>query len=143
MFVPLFIFIFIWSLSIHSFFKLWDLCFQLLLRLFYNSSRVIWLWASLILNSFSFCFQVNCLEPHPQIPFLCTSGLDYDVKVWVPSNEQEPSLAGLSETVKMNMKSRAHWTDCYYDLNDSRMLWMLWRQLSRSEQIRVSQLSNK
>lgn len=31
---------------------------------------------------------VNCLEPHPQIPILATSGLDEDVKIWVPSCEQ-------------------------------------------------------
>lgn len=39
--------------------------------------------------------QVNCLEPHPQIPVLATSGLDDDVKIWVPSCEQEPTLTGL------------------------------------------------
>jgi hypothetical protein len=39
--------------------------------------------------------QVNCLEPHPQIPVLATSGLDDDVKIWVPSCEQEPTMAGL------------------------------------------------
>lgn len=31
---------------------------------------------------------VNCLEPHPEIPVLATSGLDEDVKIWVPSCEQ-------------------------------------------------------
>lgn len=31
---------------------------------------------------------VNCLEPHPSIPVLATSGLDDDVKIWVPSCEQ-------------------------------------------------------
>lgn len=81
---------------------------------------------------------VNCLEPHPQIPFLCTSGLDYDVKVWVPSFEKEPLFPGLAKTVKSNAKSRSHWADCNYDMDNSRMLWMLWRQLSRTEQIRVS-----
>lgn len=31
---------------------------------------------------------VNCLEPHPQFPMLATSGLDHDIKIWVPSHEK-------------------------------------------------------
>lgn len=38
---------------------------------------------------------MNCLEPHPQIPILATSGLDDDVKIWVPSCEHEPTMVGL------------------------------------------------
>lgn len=30
---------------------------------------------------------VNVLEPHPTFPILATSGLDHDVKIWMPSNE--------------------------------------------------------
>lgn len=29
--------------------------------------------------------KVNCLEPHPSMPAIATSGLDYDVKMWIPS----------------------------------------------------------
>jgi WD repeat-containing protein 42A len=29
---------------------------------------------------------VNVLEPHPVYPVLATSGLDYDVKIWISSN---------------------------------------------------------
>lgn len=32
-------------------------------------------------------FKINVLEPHPTASFLATSGLDHDVKIWVPSNE--------------------------------------------------------
>jgi hypothetical protein len=35
------------------------------------------------------------LEPHPHIPILATSGLDDDVKIWVPSCEHEPTMVGL------------------------------------------------
>lgn len=35
------------------------------------------------------------MEPHPKIPVLATSGLDHDVKIWVPSCEEEPCLDGL------------------------------------------------
>lgn len=29
---------------------------------------------------------VNCIQPHPTLPYLLTSGIDYDVKVWTPHN---------------------------------------------------------
>ncbi|XP_001605776.2 DDB1- and CUL4-associated factor 8 isoform X1 [Nasonia vitripennis] len=35
---------------------------------------------------------VNALEPHPHIPILATSGLDYDVKIWIPSREKIPNI---------------------------------------------------
>ena len=41
------------------------------------------------------CSQVNCLEPHPTAPILATSGLDHDIKLWVPTAEQPTSLDGL------------------------------------------------
>lgn len=31
---------------------------------------------------------VNCLEPHPSFPILATSGVDHDIKIWVPSHEE-------------------------------------------------------
>lgn len=31
---------------------------------------------------------VNCLQPHPYLPILATSGIDYDVKLWAPINDQ-------------------------------------------------------
>ncbi|KAM7028972.1 LOW QUALITY PROTEIN: DDB1- and CUL4-associated factor 8 [Acridotheres tristis] len=39
---------------------------------------------------------VNCLEPHPHLPVLATSGLDHDVKIWAPTAES-PELKGLKE----------------------------------------------
>lgn len=30
---------------------------------------------------------VNCLQPHPFHPILASSGIDYDVKIWMPANE--------------------------------------------------------
>ena len=45
--------------------------------------------------------QVNCLEPHPQIPVLATSGLDHDVKIFAPSSGVRTDLAGLSEVSRM------------------------------------------
>lgn len=28
---------------------------------------------------------VNCLQPHPTLPYLATSGIDYDIKLYTPS----------------------------------------------------------
>lgn len=28
---------------------------------------------------------VNCLQPHPTLPYLATSGIDYDIKLYIPS----------------------------------------------------------
>lgn len=36
--------------------------------------------------------QVNCLEPHPHIPVLATSGLDHDVKVFTPTAHTPTTL---------------------------------------------------
>lgn len=30
---------------------------------------------------------VNCLQPHPSLPVLASSGIDYDVKIWMPVSE--------------------------------------------------------
>lgn len=30
---------------------------------------------------------VNCLQPHPTLPVLATSGIDYDIKLWQPMGE--------------------------------------------------------
>lgn len=38
---------------------------------------------------------VNCLQPHPTLPYLATSGIDYDIKLFTPlcrtDDEDEPS----------------------------------------------------
>ena len=34
---------------------------------------------------------VNCLQPHPSLPILATSGIDHDIKLWAPTLE-EPSF---------------------------------------------------
>ncbi|XP_060526252.1 DDB1- and CUL4-associated factor 8 [Cylas formicarius] len=70
---------------------------------------------------------VNCLEPHPELPFLATSGLDWDVKVWVPSCEEEPAMPDLAETVKSNRKRP--WSDDADHLDESQMLRLLLRRL--------------
>jgi len=55
----------------------------------------------------SFYVQVNCLEPHPHLPGLATSGLDHDVKLWAPTAENPTTLKGLKE-VHCLAKYRVH-----------------------------------
>lgn len=80
---------------------------------------------------------VNCLEPHPQLPFLATSGLDWDVKIWVPSCEEEPTLSGLAQTIKENKRSGwANHPDSSESQSLPQVLWMLWRRLRASRAAR-------
>jgi hypothetical protein len=44
------------------------------------------------------------LEPHPLHPFLATSGLDHDVKIWTP-NSNEPVDFDKIESVIVHVKS--------------------------------------
>ncbi|PSN36356.1 hypothetical protein C0J52_19730 [Blattella germanica] len=44
---------------------------------------------------------VNCLQPHPVLPLLATSGIDYDVKLWAPLHDEpcfDRNLADISAT---------------------------------------------
>lgn len=43
--------------------------------------------------------QVNCLEPHPNLPGMATSGLDHDIKLWAPTAESPTGLKGLKEVI--------------------------------------------
>ncbi|GAB0099958.1 hypothetical protein DMENIID0001_158630 [Sergentomyia squamirostris] len=36
---------------------------------------------------------VNCIQPHPTLPYLASSGIDYNVKIWAPfqnNDDNEP-----------------------------------------------------
>ncbi|XP_017080406.1 DDB1- and CUL4-associated factor 8 [Drosophila eugracilis] len=49
---------------------------------------------------------VNCLEPHPWMPVLATSGLDNDVKIWTPNGPTKivPDEDLLKHTLHRNFK---------------------------------------
>ncbi|XP_053511799.1 DDB1- and CUL4-associated factor 8-like [Artibeus jamaicensis] len=49
---------------------------------------------------------VNCLEPHPYLPVMATSGLDHDVKIWAPTAEDPTQLLGLKDVIKKNKQER-------------------------------------
>lgn len=81
---------------------------------------------------------VNCLEPHPTCPILATSGLDEDVKIWVPSCETPPDMSGLKKKICQNMKEREDERKREgRDTIDSQMLWYLMQQLHRSARRRA------
>nr|XP_054760104.1 DDB1- and CUL4-associated factor 8-like [Lytechinus pictus] len=49
---------------------------------------------------------VNCLEPHPLLPCLATSGLDHDVKVWLPTRSEPTPMDGLKKLMMTNRRER-------------------------------------
>ncbi|KAL1139561.1 hypothetical protein AAG570_006543 [Ranatra chinensis] len=40
---------------------------------------------------------VNCVQPHPRLPILATSGIDYDVKLWAPVRAESNFDAEMAE----------------------------------------------
>ncbi|CAG8768495.1 2386_t:CDS:2, partial [Dentiscutata erythropus] len=44
---------------------------------------------------------VNCVQPHPSFPILCTSGIDDDVKIWFPECE-ENDISDASDIIQRN-----------------------------------------
>ena len=49
---------------------------------------------------------VNCLEQHPSAPVLATSGLDPDVKVFMPCSSRSTPLSNLEKLVSSNKQGR-------------------------------------
>ncbi|XP_056400942.1 DDB1- and CUL4-associated factor 8 [Hyla sarda] len=72
---------------------------------------------------------VNCLEPHPHLPVLATSGLDYDVKIWLPTAKDPTELDGVKEVIKKNKRERDEDSLHHADLFDNHMLWFLMHHL--------------
>ncbi|XP_067109795.1 DDB1- and CUL4-associated factor 8 [Osmerus mordax] len=72
---------------------------------------------------------VNCLEPHPHLPGLATSGLDHDVKLWAPTAENPTGLKGLKEVMKKNKRERDEDSVRHGDQYDTQLLWFLMRHM--------------
>ncbi|KAI8422807.1 hypothetical protein MSG28_006552 [Choristoneura fumiferana] len=49
---------------------------------------------------------VNCIETHPRSPVLASSGLDKDVKIWIPSSQEDPDYSGLEKTIRENSSTQ-------------------------------------
>lgn len=77
------------------------------------------------------------MAPHPTSPFLATSGLDDNVKIWQPSSQQWPvTLKGIKQRICSNVRDRKieqrrsnadHGEDL--DEVDASMIWLIIRQL--------------
>ncbi|XP_035144503.3 DDB1- and CUL4-associated factor 8-like protein 2 [Callithrix jacchus] len=76
---------------------------------------------------------INCLEPHPYLPMLATSGLDHDVKIWTPTAEAATELTDLKDVMKKNKWERDQENLYHATLFDQYMLWFLRRQLSQRD----------
>lgn len=72
---------------------------------------------------------VNCLEPHPHLPGMATSGLDHDVKLWAPTAESPTGLKGLKEVMKKNKRERDEDSVRHGDQYDTQLLWFLMRHM--------------
>ena len=49
---------------------------------------------------------VHCLEPHPFLPVMATSGVDHDAKIWAPTAKDATQLLGLKDVIKKNKQER-------------------------------------
>ena len=47
--------------------------------------------------------KVNVLEPHPSLPVLATSGLDDDVKIWMPTSNKDTSKEDIEKVSIVDM----------------------------------------
>ena len=72
---------------------------------------------------------VNCLEPHPYLPVLATSGLDQHVKIWAPTAKTATELTGLKDVIKKNKQERDEDNLNYTDSFDNHMLRFFVRHL--------------
>ncbi|XP_062940426.1 DDB1- and CUL4-associated factor 8-like [Cynocephalus volans] len=73
---------------------------------------------------------VNCLEPHPYLPLMATSGLDRDVKVWAPTSKVSTALSGLKDVMKKNKKKRDEDSLFHTGQFDTRVLQFLLHHLT-------------
>ncbi|XP_032745255.1 LOW QUALITY PROTEIN: DDB1- and CUL4-associated factor 8-like [Rattus rattus] len=75
---------------------------------------------------------INCIDPHPYMPVLASSGLDHEVKIWSPIAETSSKLTGLKNVIKINKMKRDNFTLHHTSLFDNHMLWFLMSHLTQS-----------
>ncbi|PKK67249.1 WD40 repeat-like protein [Rhizophagus irregularis] len=77
-----------------------------------SDDRRIFIWNKLtgkIVNSFIGDHKVvNCVQPHPYYPIICTSGIDYDIKLWYPEGE-ENDISNLEEVMRESRQENNDW----------------------------------
>jgi len=76
---------------------------------------------------------VNVLEPHPTCAILATSGLDHDVKIWVPSCEDPKfDVKQLRKLMRQNVRERERDQRNEPEFIDSQMLWYIMSRMRRA-----------
>lgn len=78
---------------------------------------------------------VNCLEPHPNLPMLATSGLDDEVKIWTPTSQTKVDQKTIEETVMKNADRSSQPNSG--SMIGGQMLWQILRHIQRSERRRA------
>jgi hypothetical protein len=74
--------------------------------------------------------QVNVIEPHPNAAVIGTSGLDHDVKVWMPTDDgksAERNDRERRELTRRNLHERAH--ERRHPDNDADLIYYMLRQI--------------
>ncbi|KAJ3691286.1 hypothetical protein LUZ61_020450 [Rhynchospora tenuis] len=67
-------------------------------------------------------FVVNCIEPHPLVPSLATSGIENDVKIWAPQSfEREDSKieVDMADECVNALSSEDEYSSLYFSLTAS------------------------
>ncbi|XP_005080123.1 DDB1- and CUL4-associated factor 8 [Mesocricetus auratus] len=75
---------------------------------------------------------INCIDPHPYLPVLASSGLDHEVKIWAPTAESSTNLTGLKNVIKINKMKRDNFSLHHTSLFDNHMLWFLMSHLTHT-----------
>ncbi|ERE65138.1 DDB1- and CUL4-associated factor 8 [Cricetulus griseus] len=74
----------------------------------------------------------NCIDPHPYLPVLASSGLDHEVKIWAPTAKSSTNLTGLKNVVKINKLKRDSFSLQNTSLFENHMLWFLMSHLTHT-----------
>uniref|UniRef100_G1Q446 Uncharacterized protein n=1 Tax=Myotis lucifugus TaxID=59463 RepID=G1Q446_MYOLU len=75
--------------------------------------------------------NINCLEPHPYLPVMATSGLDHDPKIWAPTAKATTKLLGLKDLIKKNKQARDGDGSGHSNLFENNMLSFLMHHFTR------------
>lgn len=75
---------------------------------------------------------VNCLEPHPSAPILATSGLDHDIKIWMPTAQEPANIEKHKKTLQNNRLEREEERHREPSHLESQMFRFLLQHLRRS-----------
>ncbi|XP_060232751.1 DDB1- and CUL4-associated factor 8-like [Meriones unguiculatus] len=75
---------------------------------------------------------INCIDPHPSLPVLASSGLDHQVKIWAPIGEPSMNLTELKRVIKNNKMKRDNFSLVRTSLFDNHLLWFLMSRLTQA-----------